>query len=353
MEKNIAAIIYNDLREVSAKILIELGMLPEPHKPKVRTTKWKHGSPKGILYHYTNGPSGLKSMRWGNDPTWGNTGSSWHVMIFDRIPSNEVGTLWVKYASAGLRRLFPVPTIITADFRWGTWHGNWTCNMTLGIENRNTGYSGWQKVDKQNGIEKLGKTPFVLYDKKWEPYTREQIISNINIGRLLRGMIGTLDPNWILTHQCVWATKLDTGPAFPIHQIRNEIFNDDDLSKREWLQLFEMAPDVNEDDDAHWKALGEDQFEKEKDFVVWSDPKPNVEPVASDVLVAGQLWRMGFNAGPELPDHDTLTNFVRWLQRSTGAYKEKNPEKVLKPDGLVGKLTKAFLDKRIKQLGLD
>jgi N-acetyl-anhydromuramyl-L-alanine amidase AmpD len=231
-------------------------MKSEPYEPIVRTCKFLYGVPLGILYHYTGGVDAVKSMRWANDPTWGNTKSSWHVTIFDRITDDKAGELWVKFANSTLRRWFPVPTIIMADWRWGTWHGNWTNDVTLGVENRNTGHSGWQKLGT-DGIERLGKTPLVLIlgSKKWEPYTREQIVANVNIGRLLNGWIGgnhTLDPNWILGHQCVWATKLDPGPFFPIHDIRIEIFNDDDLSEAAWLLKFSLAPDTNIEDDAHW-----------------------------------------------------------------------------------------------------
>lgn len=347
-------LIYDELRNIAATILPKIGCHTEPHevngKGRTRTTKWKNQRYLGILFHYTAGVSGIGATRWGNHPGWGNTGSSWHVIIFDRITDDIVGEEWVKIDDE-IRRLFPVPTLITADWRWGTWHGNWTCNTTLGIENRNGGYHGYKKA--KGGLEGLGKTGLNVGGRIWEPYTREQIICNINLGRLANGWVdGQLDPDWILTHQCVWATKQDTGPLFPIHDLRQLILTDKAIEQIELLGAFKMAPDTDEGpEDEHWKPLDEFRAEAEEDFVKWVQPTPEVEADERDpVWVASQLYKIGFNAGPELPDKETLRKMVRWFQRSTCAYGKDHPEWVLSPDGIVGPKTEAGIVRRLNQL---
>jgi hypothetical protein len=347
--------VYDQLRAVSAQVLKALGCHTEPHEVnghgKTRTRPWGTVNGlhryRGILYHFTAGVSGAGSLRWGNHPDWGNTGCSWHATIFDRMTDNIVGEIWSKI-DPELRRLFPVPTIIMADFRWGTWHGNWTNNVTLGVENRNCGPGGMQKV------KKLGKEGVDINGLVWEPYTREQMICNINFGRMANGWIdGQLDPDWVLTHQCVWATKMDTGPLFAIHKVRDALFTDDPLEDKEWLGAYDMAPDTNEDDDAHWESLDELREEAAEDFVKWVQPSAEVEASENDPAETAHLmYRLGFNTGPELAIAEDLRKQVRWFQRSTGGWGEKHPDWVLSPDGVAGPKTHAALHRRIEQLKL-
>lgn len=348
--------IYSSLRIASAAILKAIGCRTEPHevngKGKTRTCKYKpingQSRYRGILYHYTAGVAEIGTMRWGNHPGWGNEVCSWHVTILDRISDTVVGEIWDQQETA-LRRLFPVPTVIMADWRWGTWHGNWTCNTTLGVENRNSGYS----YEAKGGPNKLGKPPVEINGRRWEPYTREQMIANINLGRLANGWIdGQLDPDWVLSHQCVWASKSDTGLAYPMHDVRSAIFSDLDPLELDWLGAFDMAPDHNIALDEVFEPLDEHRDEAREDYVRWVKPTPDMKAAAEPEWVAAQLYKIGFNTGPELPAGTDLSRQVRWFQRSTGAYKKKHPEWVLAPDGLVGPKTVAGINRRLDQLKL-
>lgn len=352
--------IYEELRKVSATILGRIGCHPEPHRVggrgKTRTASWRFSNGKrkykGILYHYTAGVSTIGAMRWANHPGWGNTGSSWHATIADRMLDNAVGEEWSKVDDE-LRRLFPVPTIIMASFNWGTWHGNWTCDVTLGVENRNSGYWGYGKAE--GGLAGLGKKGVKVGTRTWEEYTREQIVCNVNFGRMANGMIGgTLDPDWVLSHQCVYARKSDCGPAYPMHDIRNAIFVDTPIDELIWLAHHPMAPDVNEDDDSFWEELDGARAENIDNFVQWVKPtKAVIDQEKDPAWIAGQLYRLGFNTGPEAPYIEDLRKQVRWFQRSTSAYRKKNPEWVLKPDGIAGPKTEEALKRRMIQMGID
>lgn len=351
--------IYSALRAASKEILIKLGCHTEPHavdgKGKTRTCKWfLIGGQKryrGLLYHYTAGVAEAGTLRWGNHPGWGNEVCSWHVTILDRISDNIIGEIWSKQDKQ-LRLLFPVPTIIMADWRWGTWHGNWTCDSTLGIENRNSGYS----YEAKGGPAKLGKAPVEINGRRWEPYTREQMVCNINIGRVANGWIDEqIDPDWVLSHQCVWATKADTGLAYPMHSVRAAIFNDDNPADMDWLGAFPMAPDNNIDLDEVFEPLNEKRIEAQEDYVRWVKHRPGEnrpKATAEPEWVAAQLYKIGFNTGPEIPTGEDLSRHVRWFQRSTCAYKKDHPEWVLAPDGVVGAKTVKGIERRLVQLRL-
>ena len=350
--------VYDELREISVQILKALGCHTEPHavdgKGKTRTKSWTEiDSEKryqGLLFHYTNGVSGIGSMKWANHPGWGNTGSSWHVTIFDRITDNIVGEIWSQIDDE-IRRLFPVPTVIMADFRWGTWHGNWANGVTLGIENRNGGYSGYNKA--KNGLETLGKKGVDVHGKIWEIYTREQMACNVNLGRLANGLIGgKLDPDWVLSHQCIWATKQDTGPLFSMHDVRNAIFTNDPLVTLPWLSAYPMAPDTNEDDDAHWEPVDELRDDPEDKLLEWTTSNETLVGAKDPAAVALLMHRLGFNTGPELPTEENLRKQVIWFQYSTKAYEENHPERVLTPDGVAGDKTFKELERRMEQLRL-
>lgn len=353
MDIKTASDVYTILKAVSELILAAMGMQTEPRNP-TRTKKWKNGRPLGIIYHYTAGVSFLGAMRWANDASQGNSGSSWHVTICDRVPDDKLGELWLKHTDAAMRKLFPVPTIIMADFRWGTWHGNWTNDVTIGIENRNSGYWGYNKLGK-DGLTKLGKSGIEIGGKTWEEYTREQIVANINMGRLINGWVdGQLDPDWILPHSAIWATKQDVGPAFPLFQVRANVFNDDNLHTREWLVKFPMAPDKYTDEDALWTDTI-DANPRDDVFRKWPILDPNKKSELDDETVAHTLFRLGFNTGPEVPDHDILAKQIRWFQRSTSAYGAPDvnkPELILGSDSVVGPKTKAELIRRLGQFGM-
>jgi len=358
--------IYTQLRDISVQILKANGCLEGPYQPVTRTKRWDNAThPTGIIYHYTGGVSGLNSMKWGNDPTYKNTVCSWHVLIFDRIPPGSIGDLWVKMADKDMRHLFPVPAIIMSEWKWATWHGNWTNGRCLGIENRNAGYS-----QDAAGLAKLGKGGILIKGRLWEPFTREQIVANVNMGHLIYAWNNlALDPQWILPHSAVWAEKSDTGPMFPIHLVRKHVFTGlaATVEEEDWLAQYDMAPDTNEDDDASWEFPFEkkdpedkrptfttDVRDTGKQVVPWVNPAEGVVATMSDDDVATCLYAMGYPCGPEMPTSNQLNEQVRIFQHSTQAYANpkgiNKPEWVLTVDGVVGSKTQEAIQRRMQQL---
>jgi hypothetical protein len=286
-------------------------------------------------------------MKWFNHPGWGNTGSSCHVMIFDRIPKNLIGDMWSN-VDQELQEFFPVPTIILAPWYAGTWHGNWTNNMTLGVECRNVGrikgdkdtYLGKPTVTSPNGKQVV------------ESFSWDQILCCINVGRLCQAWTSfALDMDWILTHQCVWALKRDAGPAFPIHKIREHIHNFD--KRISDPRLFPtVAP--NSGEGTEWMdTINELRDEPDECLVKWEQP---TDVVIDDTEKAKiNLYQMGFHSGDCGTHRErAFRNAVRWYQRSTSAFAKTKHDRgrVLKPDGAYGPKTAASLHQRMGELGI-
>jgi hypothetical protein len=358
--------IYYNLYEISRRIKKALGMLIAPTKPVFRIRPWVSktkvrvpvpysGSdyvPKGIVFHYTGGASGLKSMRWANDPRWGNTGSSWHLTIFDRVPDNKVGELWDRYAGGDIQELFPVPTIMMASWFAGTWHANWFNKWALGFENRNTGCN---KLSKHpNNKPYLGKPVFVYGERLWEPYGRNQLVANINAGRLANTMFG-LDPDYILPHQCIWSVKSDTGPAFPMHWMRKHVCSHSDVN----TVVLDASPDpttfdnLHDHDDGDWEWLGVDHTPR-VDIDIPDSPDSGSWVGNEEGMM--NMITLGFNAGRKV-SIERMGMMIKWFQRSTAGwqtvkkYRNKPKYQKLKVTGVFDKATLSALDTRIDQLG--
>jgi N-acetyl-anhydromuramyl-L-alanine amidase AmpD len=344
MDQKTAIAIYKELKQISEKILEKFFCLPEPSYPKQRTTSWQHGKPVGIVYHYTGGSSGLNAIRWANDARCKNSESSWHVTILDRNSKDPLGKAWTLFASEAIKALFPVPTIIMASWSKGTWHGNWTCDSTIGIENRNGGYSLKPVV-----LQRLRKKPFVFGKRSYEPYTREQLICNINIGRLVQAYFGqTLNPGLILPHSAVWATKNDPGPNFPIHQIRELVLNDEPVNTEIWLEDY---PEAAEIDDLPETVPFQHGMRGPTEPFEWSVGDEKLT-VASDLQATTLLHKMGYNVFTDKINPQDLKKAVYYFQLSTRAYKKIGREdKVLLVDGILGSKTEAAMFQRMSELG--
>jgi hypothetical protein len=332
---------YGLLLDLSRDILDRLNLQRVPEKPRKRTRPWELGGAKGIAYHYTGGPSGYKSMKWMNRASWGNEVSSCSVMILDRLVDGDpVGRAWSDLAPYEVKKLFPVPTIIMCPWTTSTWATNWINAWCLGVEMRNVGYH-------VNRYPLRGKLAEQINGRNWEPYTREQMISAVNIGRVARARWPDLyDPQYVVGHSMICCAKADPGPAFPLHLVRDAITDDADPTALSWIGAHAPAPDGAEND--IWMEV---------DVGSLRDDHPHAwihrvdKPAIGDLRdVAAQLYSMGYLTGPEMPTPDDLTRMVRWFQHSTHYYQDRMRH--LKVDGDPGPLTRAALKRRMRELGL-
>jgi len=332
-----------------------LDHLKIPRIPKGKRKPWKHsGGPIGCCHHYTNGVNGIKSIKWFNHPGWGNKGSSCHAMIFDRLIP-ELEDIWPKQEIASV---FKVPTLIHADVASGTWNCNWANALLFGIENRNTGYSGYRRL--KNGLDDLGKSGMKVQDRTYEESWREQIAANILLDRIWLGIRGdNFRPEWICGHSQIWETKGDPGPLFPsMHELRSAVWGGpSDVNEVEWLERFEPAPTGQAEADDDQDVTGDDRGNPEKTEKSW-----HVEEVETPVpdekdlpYVSMALYMLGWPTGPEILSPQDLKPFIVHYQRSTLAWKylkNPKPERVLVIDGVAGPKTKKSLTHALKRLRL-
>ena len=315
-----------------------------------RTRSWRSpGGPEGIAYHYTGGLSGLKSLRWFNDPSWGNTESSAHVLIFDRVtPELE---LW---SSQEVASVFKVPALIIADVTRGVWATNWANSRCLGVENRN---AGALKYDERT----VKKARVFSGGWWWEPYTREQMEANVLIGRMFRALRGdgTFKPEWIVGHSQIWATKHDPGPLFPLHLVRRAIWSEEDLARLDWISMLPspLEHGSTAEDELTWTdyqtGFRGDPPKSESSWDATTRPgsPPPAESHDLTLWLCDTLHRMGWPTWPEVPSDDQLRCFVSYYQRSTLAWKKDQPGKVLSVDGVAGDLTRKSMNVRLQELG--
>jgi len=368
MDSKEAMEIYNDLRLRSSKFLLANGMQHSPLMPHARLRPFSRsrkshpneeifpsegtGIPKGILYHFTGGRSGIKSLRWGNDARWGNTVSSWHATIFDGLSVGLVADYWDR-VSSDLKKIFPAPVIINAGWFMGTYHGGPLMNAhTLGFEAVNSGM-----YDANNIHRRIRGKALVPYgDYLWEPYTGSQLTSIVNLS-ILANSLFNLNKNYILGHQCVCAIKSDPGPSFPIHSIRDFTINSDDFLEQGTL----LSPCDTNSEDGSYMDEEDEWFEPSRDFrgdyydavipVSQSSADKNSKSVYYEKVKTGLMY-LGFCVSGK--ESDMVRN-IKWFQSSTHDWKTSKKYRHYRPlkvDGIAGRRTIDALNLRFKQLGL-
>ncbi len=336
MNKNALEIYEYLQKRASWPILDKLGIDREPHANVIRTRPWGLMKPQGIAFHYTGGANGLKTMNWFNSPLWHNKSSSCQILIFDRIPHNIIGEMWDKLDKEILE-LFPVPTMILADWRWSTWCTNWANSMCMGIENRNIGYNLKPIVDK----------PYLTQNNKiWEKYSREQLICNVNIGRVIREYSdGLLDRNFCVGHHMIHSRKQDPGPAFPLKGISDAVFTNENVNDLDFIKKAVPAPCNSE-----LRDFTRSTEDKRDNISVYNEMIVATDNSVCKYYICNMLFRLGFNCLPEVPDAEVLNMFIIWFQKSTLFYRKRMNRLVV--DGDFGPKTRNAMEKRLKDLGL-
>jgi hypothetical protein len=342
MNRSEAFEIYNYLRQVASHpILDALGFSREPHDNRVRTRPWKDGKPRGIAFHYTGGANGLRTMGWFNSPKYDNKVSSAQVLIFDRIPDNIIGRIWSKLDSRILK-LFPVPTVILADWLYSTWCTNWMNEYCMGVENRNMGNAFTYEFHR-----KLNKPANSHGGYYYECYSREQLICNINLGRVVRGYsYPNFNRDYCVGHHMIRVGKSDPGPAFPLKQISDAIFTNQNVTELQCIKTAFSAP-TNSPEPVDFTPPSMDKRDN-----YYLEALPTIKPsvIRDPFYLCNLLARLGFNTAAEIPPATTLRMFTEWFQHSTRFYADR--KKRLKIDGIAGPKTFEALKQRVWDLGL-
>lgn len=200
--------------------------LVSPH-----TSGWKRGAASGAILHYTASGGWQGPVRWFADPA---AKASAHVVVSDKLEAALVGLA----DDLPLVKALPVTVIQCVGPDQAAWHATWTNGLCYGIENRNTGlvkrdnpsapWRHWPKAkgatDEWTSLAPVipGKSYVAVTDTEgYEPYTKAQLIANVMLLRYVGALRGSpLDPHFVLPHSAVQSNKWDTGPLFPIHEIR-------------------------------------------------------------------------------------------------------------------------------------
>lgn len=278
-----------------------------------KTSQWASSGPKGVVFHYTGGIDAKASLKWCFNPE--NTGSSWPITVWDG-PSEWLLVLHDKYEE--ICRLFPATAILHAPLDRTTWHGNWANRYTFGIENRNLGrlepggyrLSGERKLLPINPIVSRGTA-------QWESFTREQIITNIQIGRLLLGLYPHMEPRWFIPHSAVHAGKSDTGGAFPLVSVRTEIFSHAEISEMEWLNSFASGGIWTEKDVIDEGIFVPSTRASDDTYVDAHSPAKKYTLMSLDPALVKSAAQMLSTLGYAMGDYDDLVFALSTFQRST------------------------------------
>lgn len=354
---------FGALRLATIEVLKNFG-LPTSQGSK-RYTEWEHGYPLGVTEHFTAGVGWKGSVSWLNDGPHENHVSC-QMLILDRMlpAANE------EYKKYSILSELEVAVLLLSDGIIPCWHAGWVNRLNFGIENRNAGmlrgqegaWTWWPKNWKAKfPHEKLNKTPINIGGRWWEPYTHAQISANIIVGQMLYCLNGpdALDPRWFLPHSATSGRKIDTGRAFPIHLVRNAVFDQVYYLDLPWLASFEDDPSYMEDYDEEIdkeflegvvaRQLYRDGDELPEGYELAEEP-PDVD---LRMLVDGGAWReylgvtrralhkLGYYVLPtskKALDHDTALA-VYQFQVAMG----------LKADKIPGLKTRKALKARIRQ----
>ena len=218
---------FGQLRRFSKRLVNKA--LPGCADASSNIKSYAKGKAKGSILHYTASGNWQSPVKWFNDFKV----SSAHVVV-----APLADPLAAKLADdLPLVKALPVTVIQCVDPRQAAWHATWVNGLCYGIENRNAGLvkrdgptAPWRHWPVAKGATdewtspapKTGQAYVATSDTLgYEPYSKAQLVANVMLLRYVGALGGgPLEPHWVLPHSAVQTNKLDTGPLFPIHEIR-------------------------------------------------------------------------------------------------------------------------------------
>jgi N-acetyl-anhydromuramyl-L-alanine amidase AmpD len=203
------------------------------------------------------------------------------------------------------------------------------------------------------------KSPVELYGRWWSPYTADQVVANIMVLRHVQNLFGSLRRPWILGHEQVQRSKQDPGPAFPIHGVREAVFEQyQAIRHRPWFRLFDMdryAGRTERDGIViEWAKLPGNETPNLTPAVAWAKFDAKVRALLGESGCFGPVGKtalrlLGYHVAElagELSDEDLIS--LRIFQRMAGLPKPDGQPGVRTKEALVSQLVKKrFLDPEI------
>ena len=355
---------FGQLRRFTRRLMAKaLGGTPD-ESPNRAT--FRYGRPKGAILHYTASANWQSPVRWFN----AFKEASAHVVVCDRLEPVAAGLA----DDLPLVKALPVTVIQCVPPEHGAWHARWANALCYGIENRNAGLvrrdnpgAPWRHWPKAKGSDNEWTAPAPVIPGKpyeavsdtegYEPYTRAQLATNVMLLRYVGAYFASLlEPHFVLPHSAIQGGKWDTGPLFPIHEIRRLACIDVDIDPAAALASFTDPEDLTSTDDLDVLPFQEartdanNMVERDKlEAAIAALPhaeaelRPAQHPFAA--ATRRQLDRLGFFV-PEPPDPRHLDVWLRralWIFQ-TGAKLPASNE----PDAT----TRVAILERLASLGL-
>jgi len=291
-----------------------------------------NGKPIGGIMHYTASNAGYNKKRpYGRYPNmrqrfarYGRQGVGVHFVVWDcHIPRFE-----------SIRDRYPLldglPTEVAFmgdDLTF--WHAGAANKWSYGVEIRNIG----QLTEKSNGFFWMkgrnrynGRDPIQVGSSYWEPYTRAQMSAVLWINRTMAALHPIL-PERLLGHTHVSNTRIDPGPHFPIHEIREYSLYNSEQYPSFLNEFYDDDPSEREDYMISESALAEGLYRHDWDGVPndW-DEDYGTAPVTDIGETSGwknTLRSLGYYVGGDLDD--TVAIFrSRWKERRASGRGYKN-----------------------------
>jgi hypothetical protein len=130
------------------------------------------------------------------------------------------------------------------------WHAGFANRWAYGVEIRNIGKvlsdsKGNLFWGKDGTARYYGRTPIKIGNSLWEPFTKAQMTGVLWLNRIMSSL-HTIRPERFLGHVHVSNTRIDPGPHFPIHEMRQYSTLDIDvpLEDVKFLKEFQDDNDV-------------------------------------------------------------------------------------------------------------
>jgi N-acetyl-anhydromuramyl-L-alanine amidase AmpD len=325
---------------------------------------WRSGAPQGAILHWTASDSLSSAVRWFCRK---DAQTSAHAVVADRLLP------WAKdmHADLPLVAALPATCVQCRPVHLTAAHARSYNDVCYGIENQNVG----PLQNRENATSWLNGNQLVAYrsDKPaqkafgqtYEPYTLAQVQANISLLQYVNAYSGgSLIPTFVLGHSCVQTArakngptedKLDPGPLFPVHQLRQRVFSpapldghclDAGWAKSQFVAVARAAlvhyylnnkvASKNMPDPASYVARLSDTSAWSVFVQLVRAPRNLLDRPMSDAV----LYTLGYAAGPQYISATGGNASVPVFQKAMG----------LVADGVVGPKTSGALTDRFAQI---
>jgi N-acetyl-anhydromuramyl-L-alanine amidase AmpD len=256
---------FRQLDVFSARYCASLGLTS--HISPWGGDAYDRGGPSGAILHYTADPDLESVVRWFVNPKLGAKASA-HVVVADRL----VGSQHMLDSDLPLVAALPATVVLCRPFDKSAWHATWANGRCFGVECVNAGelrtpnngaaFTWWPAKDKASAPwtkpwTTLYKAATCQATRWWDPFPGDQLESVVAVLRHVRALFPDyFEPGWILGHEQVQGVrtrtangaamltdKRDPGPTFPLHGIRQAVFDGwRPLQESAWFNPYRADP---------------------------------------------------------------------------------------------------------------